>query len=219
MNKKTRLFLPPVYPITDRLWSGLPHARQIALLAKAGFSFAQVRENGLPDNRLWLEAKSCVAAARRLGMRLILNNRCDMVLLLEADGVHLGGHDIPARDARKLLGPSAIIGVSTHSVAEALRAARGRAADYVAIGPIYSSRTKISGRRPLGPEAVAAVRRRCVVPLVAIGGITPQNAPAVWEAGADSLAVISAIWKGRVMKNAAQFHDAWRKYQTGKFRG
>ena len=120
-----------------------------------------------------------------------MNDRVDLALALEADGVHVGQDDLPAPEARRLLLPGMILGVSTHDEAQARRA-RDDGADYVAVGSIFPTGSK-AGFRLVGPDLVRRVRAEIAAPLVAIGGITPDNVAEVIRAGADAVAVISAV--------------------------
>src|SRR5918911_2140458 len=124
---------------------------------------------------------------------LLVNDRADIALAIGADGVHLGQDDIPPRAARSLLGDKAIIGFSTHSVEQAARAAR-LPVDYVAIGPVFATSSKENPDPTVGLEGVARARESVgQIRLVAIGGINEENARAVLDAGADPVAVISAL--------------------------
>ena len=181
--------LPRVYPITDVQLSGLSHAEQVRLLSLGGASLIQLREKGMPA----LEFYEQVKAAQQHGVQLIINDRVDIALAVAAAGVHLGQDDLPPDAARKLLGPRAIIGYSTHNVDQAIRAAK-LPIDYLAVGPIFSTSTKTDTAPVVGLEGLTAVRQAIgEFPLVAIGGITHENARDVIDAGADSVAVISAL--------------------------
>ena len=122
---------------------------------------------------------------------VILDDRVDLALALDADGVHLGQDDLPPRVARPLLRRAMILGRSTHSVAQA-RAAQADGADYVAVGSMFPTATKPDFEL-VGPELVRAVRPHVSAPLIGIGGITPENVADVIRAGADGVAVISAV--------------------------
>jgi thiamine-phosphate pyrophosphorylase len=121
-----------------------------------------------------------------------VNDRVDVALEVGADGVHLGQEDLSCHEARKLLGPDKIIGVTVHNVAEALAAQAG-GADYLGVSPIFSTATKADAGDPTGVALLNEIRRRVTLPLVAIGGITLANAPAVIAAGADAVCAISAV--------------------------
>ena len=181
--------LPRIYPITDTQLSGLSHAEQVGLLSVGGASLIQLREKQMPALEFYEQAR----AAKQSGVQLIINDRADIALAAGASGVHLGQDDFPPEAARKLLGPHAIIGYSTHNVDQAINATK-LPIDYLAIGPIFSTTTKSDTAPVLGLEGLRAVRQAIgEFPLVAIGGITLNNARAVIDAGADSVAVISAL--------------------------
>ena len=187
---------PTVYPITDVEIAGVSHAEQIVLLGDGGATFVQLREKKLPPIDFYHQAKTALAVAAERGVTVIINDRVDLALALQARGVHLGQDDLPPNAARKLLGNDAIIGYSTHNVAQAIAAAT-LPVDYVAIGPIFKTGTKANPDPVVGLDGLRAVRKATGdMPLVAIGGITTANARAVIEAGADSVAVISALLSG-----------------------
>lgn len=192
--------LPLVYPLTDTRISGLSHADQVAILAEAGATFVQLREKNLSTRDFFNEAKAAAAVARDAGVTMIINDRVDIALALGGSGVHLGIHlgqdDLPPEAARKLLGNKAIIGYSTHNVLQA-SAAANLPVDYIAIGPIFDTGTKTNPDPVVGLDGLRAVRYAVgSIPLVAIGGITLENAAAVIEAGADSVALIGALLSG-----------------------
>ena len=187
--------LPRIYPITDTQISGLSHADQVRLLAEAGATFVQLREKNLPALDFFDEAKEAARVIRDAGVTLIVNDRVDIALALKT-GVHLGQDDLPPDAARKLLGNQAIIGFSTHNVSQAIAAA-SLPVDYVAIGPIFQTGTKANPDPVVGLDGLRAVRQAIgAIPLVAIGGITVQTAASVIDAGADSVALISALLSG-----------------------
>lgn len=186
--------LPQIYPITDTQISGLSHAEQVIQLSNGGATFVQLREKNLSPLDFYNEAKAALTAARQNGVRVIINDRADIALALGADGVHLGQDDLPPDAARELLGDQFIIGYSTHNVAQAIAAAK-LPVDYVAIGPIFPTGTKTNPDPTVGLDGLRAVREAIGsgISLVAIGGITLEKAPVVIEAGADSVALISAL--------------------------
>lgn len=186
--KRTKL-----YPITDRKLSGISHADQVVALSRGGANVIQFRDKSLSSRDFYEEAKKAVLAARQCNVTLIINDRVDVAMALEADGVHLGQDDLPPAAARQLLGDTALIGISTHNL-DQLRIAVTLPVDYIAIGPIFQTSSKPAENMPVGLDMVRQARSivgsRC---LVAIGGITAENAAAVRAAGADAVAVISAI--------------------------
>ena len=183
-----------LYPITDRRLSGLSHAEQVARLVEGGATFVQLREKHLSPREFYREAEEALRVARARGAKLIINDRADIALALGADGVHLGQDDMPPEAARALLGGGAVVGCSTHSVEQAIAAAR-LPLDYVAVGPIFETKSKERPDPVVGLEGLRRVREAVgdSVRLVAIGGVTRELAPSVLAAGADSVAVISAL--------------------------
>ena len=185
--------LPQVYPLTDVQLSGLSHAEQVRLLSLGGATLVQLREKQMSPKEFYEQARAAVAAAAQCGVQLIVNDRVDIALAVGVNGVHLGQDDLSPEAARKLLGEKAIVGYSTHNVEQAIQASK-LPIDYLAIGPIFATATKSDTAPVLGLEGLRAVRRAIGdFPLIAIGGITAANAPDVIAAGADSVAVISAI--------------------------
>src|SRR6185369_16705549 len=191
--------LPRVYPLTDVQSSGRSHAEQVRLLSLGGATLIQLREKRMPALEFYEQAE----AAQQPGVQLIINDRVDIALAIGAAGVHLGQDDMPPEAARKLLGPRAIIGYSTHNVDQAISSIK-LPIDYVAIGPIFST-TKSDTAPVVGLEGLRAVRRAIgEFPLIAIGGITHANAREVIDAGADSVAVISALLSAANLTTATQ---------------
>jgi len=183
-----------LYPITDRHLSGLSHAEQVAQLSDCGTPLIQLREKIDPPSQFYADAEVALRVARERGVKIIINDRVDIALALNADGVHLGQEDMPPEAARRILGDTAIIGYSTHNLDQACLAAQ-MPVDYVAIGPIFATATKPSSNPAVGLEGLGNIRRALGdVPLVAIGGITSENFEMVLQAGADSVSVISDIW-------------------------
>ena len=185
--------LPRVYPLTDVDLSGLSHAEQLELLSLGGATLIQLRAKQMPALVFYEQAKAAAAVAARTKVQLIINDRADIALAAGARGVHLGQDDMPPAAARKILGREAIIGYSTHSVEQAQEALT-LPIDYIAIGPIFPTSTKSDTSPALGLEGLRAVRKAVGnVQLVAIGGISHANALEIVAAGADSVAVISAL--------------------------
>jgi thiamine-phosphate pyrophosphorylase len=188
-----RFALPQLYPITDVRLSGLSHAEQVERLVAGGATFIQLREKHAGPREFYADALEALRIARAKGARIIINDRADVALALKADGVHLGQDDLPPEAARTLLGQNATIGYSTHNVEQAIAAA-SLPVDYLAIGPIFPTSTKENPDPVVGLEGLRRVRRAIGdLPLVAIGGITPETAPETLAAGADSVAVVGAL--------------------------
>jgi len=185
--------LPRVYPLTDVQLSGLSHAEQVRLLSLGGATLVQLREKQMAGLQFYEQARAAVAVASASGVTLIINDRVDVALAVRAHGVHLGQDDMPPEAARRLLGDKAVIGYSTHNVEQAKKALT-LPIDYIAIGPIFTTSSKTNPSPTLGLEGLRAVREAVGnAQLVAIGGISHSTAHAVIEAGADSVAVISAL--------------------------
>jgi thiamine-phosphate pyrophosphorylase len=185
--------LPRLYPITDARLSDLSHAEQVLRLTRGGARLIQLREKRLAALGFFREAEAALRVARAGGAHLIINDRVDIALALGADGVHLGQDDLPPEAARRILGARAIIGFSTHNLEQARLAAR-LPIDYLAIGPIFPTLSKENPDPTVGLDGLRRVREAVPsLPLVAIGGITVENAPDTVAAGADSLAVIGAL--------------------------
>lgn len=185
--------LPRIYPLTDDQLSGLSLVQQVKLLSSGGASLIQLREKHMAAREFYEQAKAAVAVAARWGVQLLINDRVDIALAVGAHGVHLGQDDMPPDAARKLLSPDAMIGYSTHNIEQALAATK-LPIDYLAIGPIFATTTKSDTAPVVGLDGLRVVREAIgEFPLVAIGGITHENAREVIQAGADSVAVISAL--------------------------
>lgn len=185
--------LPRIYPLTDAQISGLSHADQVRLLSLGGATLIQLRDKHATALQLYENARTAVSIANQSGAQLIINDRVDVAQAVGAHGVHLGQDDMPPEAARRLLGDAAVIGYSTHNVEQA-RQALLFPVDYVAIGPIFETATKTDTSAVLGLDGLRAVRNAIRgLQLVAIGGISHGNAREVIEAGADSVAIISAL--------------------------
>jgi thiamine-phosphate pyrophosphorylase len=185
--------LPKVYPITDVRLSGLSHAEQLAALHQGGARFIQLREKTLSPLDFFQQAIEAVALARTHDVRVIINDRADIALAVKADGVHVGQDDLPPESVRRMLGNEAIVGYSTHNV-DQVGYALSLPIDYLAIGPIFATTSKSDTEPVVGLECVrAAARIAGTLPIVAIGGITHENASAVIDAGATSIAMMSAL--------------------------
>jgi len=172
---------------------GIPLAAFARELRAAGVTLLQYRDkNGSPQQVL-RGAEILRDAMAGSACRLIMNDRADLAVLANFDGVHVGQGDLSPADARRVVGPNRIVGVSTHTP-EQVRAADLTSADYVAIGPVFATGTKPDASPVVGLEGVRRARALTSKPLVAIGGITRDNARSVIDAGADSIALISALF-------------------------
>jgi len=191
-----RLALPPLYVILDAaLLPSDPIELTIRML-DAGARLFQYR-NKTSSSRELLEASQSVwFAVRQYGGRFIVNDRADIARLAGASGVHLGQDDLDVPGARMIVGTESIIGFSTHNV-EQFQAAAESDADYIALGPIFATDSKANPDPAVGVDFIRRVRKLTSKPIVAVGGITPERARQVIDAGADSVAVISDILKAR----------------------
>ncbi|MCM3872968.1 MAG: thiamine phosphate synthase [Pyrinomonadaceae bacterium] len=182
-----------IYPLTDVRLTGLSHSEQVVRLSNGGANLIQLREKNLTPGEFFKQVEQALRMADERNVRIVVNDRVDIALALRADGVHLGQKDLPADAARRLLGDSAIIGVSTHNLEQARQASR-LPVTYLAIGPIFSTSSKSDSEPVVGLEGLRRVRDAIGdFPLVAIGGISHENARQVLESGADAVAVISAL--------------------------
>ena len=183
-----------LYPIIDTL--GDPQRSHLDLaraVLAAGTPLLQLRVKHEPTGRFVELARAVKAEADRHGALLLINDRADVAKLVGAGGVHLGQDDLPVHAAREILGPRAIIGFSTHTLAQAEAAAREGLADYLGFGPIYATSSKDNPDPVQGLDGLRAVRRQLQMPLVAIGGITAATIADVLAAGADAVAMIGEI--------------------------
>ena len=203
------LILPKIYPITDTRLTRLSHAEQVEKLISGGALIIQLREKYASPKEFYDDAKTAIEIARQTSVKIIINDRVDIALALKADGVHLGQDDLPPAKAREMLGEKAIIGFSTHSIEQAIEAVQ-LPIDYVAIGPVFLTATKENPDEIVGIEGVRRVRAAIGgFPLVAIGGITARNFREVFEAGADSVAVIKSILSppDKIVENLQSFQS------------
>jgi len=184
-----------LYPITDVEISGLSHAEQVRQLIAGGARLIQLREKHLSPREFHQAAKAALDVARLHGAQIIINDRVDIALALQADGVHLGQSDLSPEAARKLLGVKAIIGFSVHNHEQA-RDAASLPVDYLGIGPIFPTSTKDNPDPVIGLEGLRRTREAAgTIPVVAIGGITLDKVASVLNSGADAVALISTLLK------------------------
>lgn len=181
-----------LYVITDASFSGRSHVDVARAALEGGARLIQLRDKGRDVGELLPIANEIRELCHAAGALFLVNDRVDLACACEADGVHLGQTDLPVAEARKLLGPDRLIGVSVENV-EQVEAAEAADADYLGVGAIYGSATKPDAGDAVGPEQIRRFRERSALPIVAIGGITLERIPEVREAGADAIAVISAV--------------------------
>jgi thiamine-phosphate pyrophosphorylase len=182
-----------LHVLTDR---GLSRGRDTRTVIEAalrgGATTIQLRDKTASTRSLIEEGLALRELTRRYQALLIVNDRIDVALAVDADGAHIGQDDMPAKLARQLLGPHRILGISAGTIAEAL-AARADGADYLGVGPIYATSSKGDAGSPIGLELIRTLARDYSLPLVAIGGINARNTPEIIRAGAAGIAVISAV--------------------------
>lgn len=182
-----------VYLVTDR---GLCGARGVEETVRqaiaAGATVVQLRDPQAKTRALVEQARALAALLRSAGIPFIVNDRVDVALAAAADGVHLGQSDMTVRDARALIGPQPLLGLSITALAD-LAASDLAGVDYLGVGPVFATATKADAAPAMGLDGLSAVRAASVLPIVAIGGIDLGNAAAVIAAGADGVAVVSAI--------------------------
>jgi len=182
-----------LHVLTDREWSRGRDTLSVARAAiEGGATVIQLRDKAAGTRALVEEGLALRELTREQGALLIVNDRVDVALAIDADGAHVGQDDLPAALARALLGPERILGVSAGNLAEA-EAAVAAGADYLGVGPIYATRGKADAGPPTGAALLRELAARYPVPLVAIGGITAGNAGEAIRAGASGVAVITAV--------------------------
>lgn len=176
-----------------------------------GAKIVQLRGKDLFSKELLEQAREISDITRKAGAVFIVNDRADIALLSDADGVHLGQDDLPVAAARKILGKSRLIGISTHNLEQALKAEQ-EGADYIGFGPVFDTTTKADAEEAKGIDALAELKRRVSIPVVAIGGITLENLREVINRGADCAAVISAIVKADdIEERTKEFAEAFKR--------
>ena len=204
-----------LYLVTDRAQTrGRPLLDVIKMALEGGAEAVQLRERDLSDLELYRLADQTRRLCDDFGAALLINDRIDVALGVDAQGIHLGGHSFPIREARRLLGMGRIIGASTHSVLEA-RMAEAEGADFVVFGPVHHTPSKARYGEPVGEErmheAAAAVR----IPLLAIGGVNAASVPRLLASGARGVAVISAIHAADDPREATR--EFVRSLETGPY--
>ncbi len=182
-----------IYLVTDeKACLGRPLESVVEAAAKAGACCVQLREKTAPTRDFLDRALKLKALLEPFHIPLLINDRLDIALAADTHGVHLGQSDMPPEIARRLLGPKAIIGLSVSSL-EDVKNARGTGVDYLGVGPIFPTLTKADAKAPLGLDGLEAIRTLTHLPLVAIGGLNLENIQSTVRAGADAIAMVSAI--------------------------
>ncbi|MBQ4204174.1 MAG: thiamine phosphate synthase [Thermoguttaceae bacterium] len=182
-----------LYAVTDRSWVGIQTLlEQIESSLLGGTTLVQLREKDLSDCEFIQEAISVKRLCERFGVPLLINDNVNVALRSGADGVHLGQDDLPLQEARKMLGPNKIIGISTHTVEEAMKAEQG-GADYVGVGSVFATQTKLDAN-VLSIDYIREICQAVTIPVVAIGGIKEENMDVLRNTGVAGIAVVSAIF-------------------------
>lgn len=201
-----------VYAVTDRAWlNGATVAQQVELAIKGGATFVQLREKHLSDEEFLTEAFEVKAVCNKYGVPFVINDNVEVALKCDADGVHVGQEDMEAKNAREVLGPNKIIGVSTHNVEEAKRAVEN-GADYLGAGAMFATGTKAEAA-VMKKETLKAICDAVDIPVVAIGGISCSNVSELEGTGVDGVAVVSAIFsKPDITEATAELKTLCDKY-------
>ena len=197
---------PPLYLIIDTQLAGLSHIQIVRRAIDAGMRTIQLREKNLPKRAIYNAAISIRDITIKRNTVFIVNDYVDIALAVNADGVHLGQEDMPVAEARKIMGKGKLIGISTHSLDQAIKA-QDAGADYIGFGPIFHTTTKDAGNSK-GIPALSQIRKLIDIPIVAIGGITCENVSKVLNSGADAAAIASGILIGDIKVNVKQFMEA-----------
>jgi len=191
---------PSLYPILDPDLTSTPLIPLATLLAEAGVELIQLRDKRSPAGKIFTQAKELIESLSPRGVRLIVNDRPDIAAIVAAGGVHLGQDDLPVEEARRICGDSSAegfwVGISTHNI-DQFRAAIATSADYIAVGPIFPTGSKLKPDPTVGIDLLREARSLTRKPIVAIGGITTESAAEVYRAGADSIAVIGDLMSAR----------------------
>jgi thiamine-phosphate pyrophosphorylase len=206
-----------LYLVTDRdLCRGRHLLEVIKEAVRGGVTVVQLREKDLPCRKFVDIAREVKIFLVQNNVPLIINDRADVALAIEADGIHVGQEDMHVRDVRKLVGPEMTIGLSVNTVAQA-QEANHLPIDYIGVGPLYPTRTKKDAKKPLFPEGFKVIRKISLHPVVAIGGISVGTAAEVMRAGAHGLAVVSDICAAdSPQKQARTFIEVIEAQETNK---
>ena len=180
---------------------------------QGGVSVVQIREKEMDAREFVALAQAVKAALAPHGVPLIINDRVDVALAVDAEGVHVGQDDTPAASVRDMIGPDKLLGLSVHTPDD-IRRAEALPVDYLGVGPVFPTTTKLDAKPPLGLEGFAALRALTDLPLAAIGGVDIDNTSDVIRAGADGVAVVSAICSAGSPEQASR--DLLAAVRTGR---
>ena len=191
-----------LYLITDRKQVKMPLAAAVRLALEGGVRAVQLREKDLPVRELIALSQEMRALTNEFGAKLFINDRVDVAVAINADGVHLGHQSMPVEAVRRVVGSKMLIGVSTHDLAEA-KAAEAGSADFITFGPIFETPSKAKLGIPVGIDAIKTLKNELNIPFYAIGGIKSGNVKQVLVAGASGVAMISAIMAADDIKKSS----------------
>lgn len=192
-----------LYLITDRKQTKLPLPEAVRLALEGGVKAIQLREKDLPVRDLLQLARELRILTRDFGASLFINDRVDVALAVEADGVHLGHQSMPPEPVKKLAGSKLLVGVSAHTIEEAKVAETG-GADFITFGPIFRTPSKAEFGAPVGLESLKIAKNTVQIPLFCLGGIKSGNIKQVLKYGADGISMISAIFNAQDIRKAAE---------------
>ena len=193
------------YFITDSFLTRKGNIADVKEAVQVGVAAVQYRNKKASNKEAFAEVLEIKKACK--GIPLIINDRVDLALAVDADGVHLGENDMPYEIARRILGDKKVIGLSIRNVEEA-RQAQSLGADYIGVGSIFSTTTKADAGSPVGVDVVQEIKKVCNLPVVAIGGITRENAKEVVNAGADCIVAISqTVGKDNIREEIKYFQE------------
>jgi thiamine-phosphate pyrophosphorylase len=192
-----------VYLITDRKQTKVPLPEAIRLALQGGMRAIQLREKDLPVRELLALAQGLRSLTKEYGAKLFINDRVDVAVAVNADGVHLGHQSMPPEAVRRIVGNRMLIGVSTHTIEEA-KAAETGGADFITFGPVFFTPSKSKLGNPVGLEYLKEAKKTVKIPLFGLGGIKSGNAMDVFSSGADGVAMISEIFKADDIQRAAE---------------
>ncbi len=196
-----------LYLITDRKFfsSSTEFVKSVGEALAAGVKAVQLREKDLPTRELLDMSYKFRELTARFGARLFINDRLDIALSVDADGIHLGRSGIPIREVRRIGGPGLMIGCSTHSVTEAMEAEKD-GADFITYGPLFPTPSKLKYGEPVGLNSLREVKKEVGLPIFGIGGIKSENIEDVINSGASGVALISGILSASDIALAAHEH-------------
>jgi len=192
-----------LYLITDRKQTRMPLPDAVRFALEGGVRAVQLRERDLPIRELLAVAQELRQLTREFNAKLFINDRVDVAVAVEADGVHLGHESMPPEAVRTIVGSRMLVGVSTHSTGEA-KAAEAGGADFITFGPIFATPSKIRYGAPVGTDAILDLKKQVRLPVFGLGGIKTETVREVLRAGADGIAMISAIFGADDIRKAAE---------------